>query len=61
MMGTSEEVNETVFPTPSKITKVLKIDFVYFPACQTSEDDQLEATGQILEYWFRQTRWLLQD
>ena len=39
-----EEVNEIVFPTPSKVAKVLKID-ENFPIGQTSEDDQVRS------YW----------
>ena len=44
-----EEVNEIVFPTPSKIAKVLKID-ENFPTVKQVKMTKLEATGQILEY-----------
>ena len=44
-----EEVNEIVFPTPSKVAKVLKID-ENFPTVKQVKTTKLEATGQILEY-----------
>ena len=44
-----EEINDIVFPTPSKIASVLNID-ENFPTVRQVKTTKLEATGQILEY-----------
>ena len=44
-----EEINDIVFPTPSKIASVLNID-ENFPTVHQVKTTKLEATGQILEY-----------